>query len=92
MTLARKMGKNWKVIGIGCLNLSSEDIEQISGAKEEDASMYRFMMLRKWRDSEQNNGTAQSLFQCLNEEVSHDVLETLKGRYQLLFLHDVLDC
>lgn len=82
MTLARKMGKNWKVIGIGCLKLTAEVIEQISGAKEEDASMYRFMMLQKWRDSEQNNGTAQSLYQCLEcfkEEVPHDVLGILEG-------------
>ncbi|XP_066477633.1 NACHT, LRR and PYD domains-containing protein 1b allele 2-like [Tiliqua scincoides] len=82
MTLARKMGKNWKIIGIGCLKLTSKVIDEISGAKEEDSSMYRFMMLQKWRDSEQNNGTAQSLYQCLEcfkEEVPHDVLEILEG-------------
>uniref|UniRef100_A0A670I2H3 Uncharacterized LOC114597929 n=1 Tax=Podarcis muralis TaxID=64176 RepID=A0A670I2H3_PODMU len=78
MILAKKMGKNWKVIGIECLSLSIEDIQQIE-AKEEDVNMYKCMMLRKWRDSEQNNGTARSLYDCLNGQASHDVLETLTG-------------
>ncbi|XP_062987534.1 NACHT, LRR and PYD domains-containing protein 1b allele 2-like [Elgaria multicarinata webbii] len=77
MDLAKKMGKDWKVIGIQCLKLSIEDIEQIT-AKEEDVNMYKFMMLRKWRDSEQNNGTAQSLYECLKCEASYEVLEILK--------------
>ncbi|XP_061490473.1 uncharacterized protein LOC133388530 isoform X1 [Rhineura floridana] len=78
MILAKKMGKNWKVIGIECLNLSIEDIQQIE-AKEEDVNMYKCMMLRKWRDSEQNNGTAQSLYECLNGQASHEMLEILTG-------------
>lgn len=81
MILAKKMGKDWKVIGIQCLRLSLEDIEQIA-AKEEDVNMYKCMMLRKWRDSEQNNGTAQSLYECLKCDASHEVLEILRGRYQ----------
>ncbi|XP_044290528.1 uncharacterized protein LOC123025651 isoform X2 [Varanus komodoensis] len=78
MMLAKKMGKDWKVIGIQCLKLSIEEIEQIA-AKEEDVNMYKCMMLRKWRDSVQNNGTAQSLYECLKCEASHEVLEILKG-------------
>nr|XP_028587251.1 uncharacterized protein LOC114597929 isoform X3 [Podarcis muralis] len=81
MILAKKMGKNWKVIGIECLSLSIEDIQQIE-AKEEDVNMYKCMMLRKWRDSEQNNGTARSLYDCLNGQASHDVLETLTGFFK----------
>ncbi|KAF7242548.1 NACHT, LRR and PYD domains-containing protein 1b allele 5 [Varanus komodoensis] len=82
MMLAKKMGKDWKVIGIQCLKLSIEEIEQIA-AKEEDVNMYKCMMLRKWRDSVQNNGTAQSLYECLKCEASHEVLEILKGKYHL---------
>ncbi|XP_060130409.1 uncharacterized protein LOC118093934 isoform X3 [Zootoca vivipara] len=78
MILAKKMGKNWKVIGIEHLNLSIEDIEQIE-AKEEDVNMYKCMMLRKWRDSKQNNGTARSLYDCLNGKAPYDVLEILTG-------------
>ncbi|XP_072852236.2 uncharacterized protein LOC110078071 isoform X1 [Pogona vitticeps] len=78
MILAKKMGKDWKVIGIQCLRLSVEDIEQIA-AKEEDVNMYKCMMLRKWRDSEQNNGTAKSLYECLKYDASHEVLEILRG-------------
>ncbi|XP_054840153.1 caspase recruitment domain-containing protein 8-like isoform X2 [Eublepharis macularius] len=77
MILAKKMGKDWKVIGIQCLNLSIEDIEQIE-AKEEDINMYKCRMLRKWRDSEQNKGTAQSLYGCLNGQASHEVIEILQ--------------
>ncbi|XP_048362506.1 caspase recruitment domain-containing protein 8 isoform X2 [Sphaerodactylus townsendi] len=78
MILATKMGKDWKVIGIQCLNLTIEDIEQIE-AKEEDINMYKCKMLRKWRDSEQNKGTAQHLYGCLNGSASHEVIEILKG-------------
>ncbi|XP_039217006.1 NACHT, LRR and PYD domains-containing protein 1b allele 3-like isoform X1 [Crotalus tigris] len=78
MILAMKMGKDWKVIGIGCLKLTLQDIEQIE-AKEEDVNMYKCMMLRKWRDSEQNNGTAHHLYKCLDGQASHEVLEILKG-------------
>ncbi|XP_042316067.1 uncharacterized protein LOC121926829 isoform X3 [Sceloporus undulatus] len=78
MILAKKMGKDWKVIGIQCLKLSVEDIEQIE-AKDEDVNIYKCMMLRKWRDSEQNNGTAQSLYECLKDDASYEVLEILKG-------------
>uniref|UniRef100_A0A2D4H718 Death domain-containing protein n=1 Tax=Micrurus lemniscatus lemniscatus TaxID=129467 RepID=A0A2D4H718_MICLE len=81
MILAMKMGKDWKVIGIGCLKLTLQDIEQIE-AKEEDVNMYKCMMLRKWRDSEQNNGTAHNLYKCLDGQVSHELLELLKGFLQ----------
>ncbi|XP_060539028.1 NACHT, LRR and PYD domains-containing protein 1b allele 3-like isoform X2 [Pantherophis guttatus] len=81
MSLAKKMGKDWKVIGIGCLKLTLQDIEQIE-AKEEDVNMYKCMMLRKWRDSEQNNGTAHNLYKCLDGQVSHELLELLKGFLQ----------
>ncbi|KAH0624116.1 hypothetical protein JD844_007508 [Phrynosoma platyrhinos] len=78
MILAKKMGKDWKVIGIQCLKLSVEDIEQIE-AKDEDINIYKCKMLRKWRDSEQNNGTAQSLYECLKDDATYEVLEILKG-------------
>lgn len=82
MTIARKMGKDWKAIGIECLNLSVKDIQEIE-SKEEDVNMYKCMMLMKWRDSEQNNGSAQSLHECLSDRASYDLLETLKGTYAL---------
>ncbi|XP_060098379.1 caspase recruitment domain-containing protein 8-like [Heteronotia binoei] len=87
MTLARKMGKDWKVIGIQYLNLSIEEIEQIE-AKEEDINMYKCKMLRKWRDSEKNMGTAQCLYGCLNGHTSHEVIETLKGFLEQTQAHE----
>nr|XP_060623587.1 THO complex subunit 1-like [Anolis sagrei ordinatus] len=78
MILAKKMGKDWKVLGIQCLKVSVEDIEQIE-AKDEDINIYKCMMLRKWRDSEQNNGTAQSLYDCIKGDASYEVLQILEG-------------
>uniref|UniRef100_R4GAS3 Caspase recruitment domain family member 8 n=1 Tax=Anolis carolinensis TaxID=28377 RepID=R4GAS3_ANOCA len=78
MILAKKMGKDWKVLGIQCLKMSVEDIEQIE-AKDEDINIYKCMMLRKWRDSEQNNGTAQSLYDCIKDDASYEVLQILKS-------------
>ncbi|XP_053169245.1 caspase recruitment domain-containing protein 8-like isoform X2 [Hemicordylus capensis] len=79
MSLAKKMGKNWKIIGIQHLGLSFVEIEQIEAKKEEDVNMYKFHMLQIWRDSKQNDGTAQSLYDCLNDDASCEVLDILKG-------------
>lgn len=80
MSLAMKMGKDWKSVGIGHLSVPFQDIEQIE-AKEDDINMCKFKMLRKWRDSEKNKGTAQLLHKCLNGHTSFEVIEILKGKY-----------
>ncbi|XP_059587071.1 caspase recruitment domain-containing protein 8 isoform X1 [Alligator mississippiensis] len=78
MTIAQKMGKDWKEIAIGCLNLEMKDIDQIQ-EKEEEVNIYKFRMLNKWRESEQNNGTAQNLYDSLRDHVSYEVQQVLKG-------------
>ncbi|XP_075793931.1 NACHT, LRR and PYD domains-containing protein 1b allele 5-like isoform X3 [Pelodiscus sinensis] len=77
MTLARKMGKDWKEIAIECLKLEMKDIHQIQ-AKEDEVNVYKFMMLCKWREGEQNNGTAQNLYDSLKDHVSYEVIQILK--------------
>lgn len=90
MTIAQKMGKDWKEIAIGCLNLEMKDIDQIQ-EKEEEVNIYKFRMLNKWRESEQNNGTAQNLYDSLRDHVSYEVQQVLKGKHQFLFmLHYVI--
>ncbi|XP_019358766.1 PREDICTED: uncharacterized protein LOC109287933 [Gavialis gangeticus] len=78
MTIAKKMGKDWKEIAIGCLNLEMKDIDQIQ-EKEEEVNIYKFRMLNKWREIEQNNGTAQNLYDSLRDHVSYEVQQVLKG-------------
>ncbi|XP_074860050.1 uncharacterized protein LOC142018283 [Carettochelys insculpta] len=81
MILARKMGKEWKEIAIECLKLEMKDIDQIQ-AKKEEVNVHKFMMLQKWRESEQNNGTAQNLYDSLKDDVSYEVVQILKGFLQ----------
>uniref|UniRef100_A0A8D0HHK5 Uncharacterized protein n=1 Tax=Sphenodon punctatus TaxID=8508 RepID=A0A8D0HHK5_SPHPU len=78
MTLAKNMGKDWKEIAIECLKLQMKDIDQIQ-AKEEEVNIYKFRILSKWKEAEQNNGTAQNLYDSLKDHVSYEVLQILEG-------------
>ncbi|KAM7159951.1 uncharacterized protein RBU57_010362 isoform 2-T2 [Macrochelys suwanniensis] len=78
MTLAKKMGKDWKEIAIECLKLEMKDIHQIQ-AKEEEVNVYKFMMLSKWREGELSNGTAQNLYDSLKDHVSYEIIQILEG-------------
>ncbi|XP_062438997.1 uncharacterized protein LOC134144234 [Rhea pennata] len=78
MAIAKRFGREWKEIAIECLQLEMKDIHQIQ-AKEEEVNIHKFLMLSKWRDREQSNGTAQSLYDSLKDKVSYDVLEVLEG-------------
>ncbi|XP_030432163.1 NACHT, LRR and PYD domains-containing protein 1b allele 5-like isoform X1 [Gopherus evgoodei] len=78
MTLAKKMGKDWKEIGIECLKLEMKDIQQIQ-AKEEEVNVHKFLMLEKWRKGEKSNGTAQNLYDSLKDHVSYEIIQILEG-------------
>ncbi|XP_064372627.1 uncharacterized protein LOC112981348 isoform X1 [Dromaius novaehollandiae] len=78
MAIAKRFGREWKEIAIECLQLEMKDIHQIQ-AKEEEVNIHKFLMLSKWRDREQSNGTAQSLYDSLKDKVSYDVVEVLEG-------------
>lgn len=90
MTLAKKMGKDWKEIAIECLKLEMKDIQQIQ-AKEEEVNVHKFLMLEKWRKGEKSNGTAQNLYDSLKDHVSYEIIQILEGTLQLFFiLHYVI--
>ncbi|CAM4716193.1 unnamed protein product [Lepidochelys kempii] len=78
MTLAKKMGKDWKEIAIECLKLEMKDIQQIQ-AKEEEVNVHKFLMLEKWRKGEKSNGTAQNLYDSLKDHVSYEIIQILEG-------------
>ncbi|KAI1236029.1 hypothetical protein IHE44_0002124 [Lamprotornis superbus] len=58
--------------------MEMKDIEDIR-AMEEEVNMQKFQVLRKWRDKEQGNGTAEALQRSLGEKATHEILQALQG-------------
>ncbi|XP_043558018.1 uncharacterized protein si:dkeyp-97b10.3 isoform X1 [Chiloscyllium plagiosum] len=60
MQFAEKLGSNWQVFAISCLDLQSQDIDKI---KDQNASptMQIFYMLQKWKNNESGNATPSNL-------------------------------
>ncbi|ELK15869.1 NACHT, LRR and PYD domains-containing protein 1 [Pteropus alecto] len=79
LTLAGKLGKEWIKIAIVNLELDISDIDAIR-EKEEDVTVYKFQMLKKWQEKEQNNATVQNLYNCL-EKVSVEIRDVLEGAW-----------
>lgn len=78
MVIAKLFGRQWREIAIECLQMEMKDIEQIQ-ATEEEVNMQKFLVLSKWRDREQGNGTAEALYRSLREKASHEILQALQG-------------
>ncbi|XP_040982842.1 caspase recruitment domain-containing protein 8-like isoform X3 [Aquila chrysaetos chrysaetos] len=78
MVIAKLFGRQWREIAIECLQMEMKDIEQIQ-ATEEEVNMQKFLLLSKWRDREQGNGTAEALYRSLREKASHEILQALQG-------------
>ncbi|XP_052660445.1 caspase recruitment domain-containing protein 8-like isoform X1 [Harpia harpyja] len=78
MVIAKLFGRQWREIAIECLQMEMKDIEQIQ-AMEEEVNMQKFLVLSKWRDREQGNGTAEALYRSLREKASHEILQALQG-------------
>lgn len=81
LTLAGKLGKEWIKIAIVNLELDISDIDAIR-EKEEDVTVYKFQMLKKWQEKEQNNATVQNLYNCL-EKVSVEIRDVLEGKQKI---------
>ncbi|RXN10877.1 LRR and PYD domains-containing 1b allele 3-like isoform X1 [Labeo rohita] len=81
MLVAKRMGKEWKVVAISCLGLSKQDLEELEAA-EESVTMLKFNMLERWR-RRQPKGKAgiQELHKCLkdNDDVPNEVIAVLDG-------------
>ncbi|XP_009332263.1 PREDICTED: caspase recruitment domain-containing protein 8 [Pygoscelis adeliae] len=79
MVIAKLFGRQWREIAIECLQMEMKDIEQIQ-ATEEEVNMQKFLVLSKWRDREQSNGTAEALYRSLCEKASYEILQALQGK------------
>lgn len=78
MAIAKLFGAEWKEVAIECLQMEMKDIQQIQ-AKEQEVNIQKFLLLSKWREREQSNGTAQNLYSRLSEKVSYDIVQLLEG-------------
>jgi len=85
MVIAKLFGVEWKEIAIECLQMEMKDIQQIQ-ANEEVVNIQKFLMLSKWREREQSNGTAQALCNRLREKVSYEIVQALEGISFILFV------
>ncbi|XP_078058679.1 uncharacterized protein LOC144483974 [Mustelus asterias] len=60
MKFAEKVGSNWQVFAISCLDLQSQDIEKIKEQKE-PPTVQIFKMLQVWKNKEVDNATPSNL-------------------------------
>lgn len=78
LIVAKLLDRRWREIAIECLQMEMKDIEDIR-AMEEEVNMQKFLVLRKWRDREQGNGTAEALQNSLGEKATYEILQALQG-------------
>ncbi|XP_045559643.1 uncharacterized protein isoform X2 [Salmo salar] len=80
MQVAKRLGKEWKQVAIGCLDLSSKELDDIQ-ASEEDVIMQRFKALERWKTGRPNGqATVTHLLMSLQEldDLPNEVLKTLQ--------------
>ncbi|XP_063060677.1 uncharacterized protein si:dkeyp-97b10.3 [Engraulis encrasicolus] len=82
MKLAKLMGKEWKVVGIGYLGMSTQELDKIQSS-EEDTTMQRFRMLDLWRMKNKGKAGLRELRNCLDEDdVPNEVRDCLEDMMQ----------
>jgi len=89
MVIAKLFDRQWREIAIECLQMEMKDIEQIQ-AMENEVNIQKFLVLSKWRDREQSNGTAEALYVSLHEKASYEILQALEGiAFPLYLFNDI---
>lgn len=78
LVIAKLLDRRWREMAIECLQMEMKDIEDIR-AMEDEVNMQKFQVLRKWRDKEQGNGTAEALQRSLGEKATYEILQALQG-------------
>lgn len=78
LAVAKLLDRHWREVAIECLQMEMKDIEDIQ-ATEKDVNIQKFQVLRKWRDREQGNGSAEALQRSLGEKATYEILQTLQG-------------
>ncbi|XP_038672174.1 uncharacterized protein si:dkeyp-97b10.3 isoform X2 [Scyliorhinus canicula] len=66
MKFAEKVGSNWQIFAISCLDLQSQDIEKIKEEKE-PPTVQIFKMLQTWKNKEMDNATPSNLQRKLTD-------------------------
>ncbi|KAI4881450.1 hypothetical protein NFI96_010467 [Prochilodus magdalenae] len=82
MLVAKCMGKEWKSVAIGYLDLTKHDLDE-SEAKEQDLTMMKFHVLDLWR-RRQPKGEAGVIHlhkKLSHEDVPNEVTNLLQGEY-----------
>ncbi|TRY89077.1 hypothetical protein DNTS_009801 [Danionella cerebrum] len=81
MKVAKRMGKEWKMVSICYLGLNKQDLEELE-AGEEDITMLKFNTLERWRRRQlKGQAGVQELRRCLdNEDVPNEVIAELDGK------------
>ncbi|XP_063264519.1 caspase recruitment domain-containing protein 8 [Prinia subflava] len=77
LAIAKLQDRHWREVAIECLQMEMKDIEDIQ-AMEDNVNMQKFLVLRKWRDREQGNGTAEALQRSLGERATYEILQKLQ--------------
>ncbi|XP_041733766.1 uncharacterized protein LOC121567647 isoform X2 [Coregonus clupeaformis] len=80
MQVAKRLGKEWKQVAIGCLDLSSKELDDIQ-ASEEDVIMQRFKALERWKTGRpKGQATVAHLLMSLQEldDLPNEVYQTLQ--------------
>lgn len=83
--LAEKLGKEWLKIAIANLKLNISEIDAIR-EKEDNVTISKFKMLKKWQEKEQSNATAQNLCNCLKNVDSVEVQDVLRGKQKIILV------
>ncbi|XP_041261786.1 caspase recruitment domain-containing protein 8 isoform X1 [Onychostruthus taczanowskii] len=78
LVIAKLLDRHWREMAIECLQMEMKDIDDIR-AMEEDVTMQKLLVLRKWREREQGRGTAEALQRSLGEKATYEILQALQG-------------
>ncbi|XP_078266193.1 uncharacterized protein LOC144599285 isoform X4 [Rhinoraja longicauda] len=79
MLLAEKLGSNWQIFAISCLDLKYQDVVKIKN-ENEILTMQTFTMLQTWKNKESNNATPSNLYtKLLQAEIACDARIILEG-------------
>ncbi|XP_071294279.1 caspase recruitment domain-containing protein 8 isoform X1 [Agelaius tricolor] len=78
LVIAKLLDRHWREMAIECLQMEMKDIDDIR-ASEDDVTMQKLLVLRKWRDREQGQGTAEALQRSLGEKATYEILQALQG-------------
>ncbi|XP_053907648.1 uncharacterized protein LOC128849501 [Cuculus canorus] len=65
MQIAQKLGKEWQEVGIICLGLERNRLDQIREDNPRHVVLQSFEMLREWRRRQKDDATAPRLRACL---------------------------